>query len=46
VDEALHNIVDAISGWLTVHIEQSLNASRLSVSASATQSLTFSVQLP
>ena len=46
VDEALHNIVDAISGWLAVHIEQSLNASRLSVSASATQSLTFSVQLP
>jgi len=32
VEEAMHNIVDAISGWLAVHLENSLDMSRLSSS--------------
>jgi predicted RNase H-like HicB family nuclease len=46
VEEALHNIVDAISGWLAVHIEQSLDIPRLSSSERLTQPLTLSVQVP
>jgi predicted RNase H-like HicB family nuclease len=47
VDEALHNIVDAISGWLAVHIERSLDIARLSsTSKQLIQPLTLSVQIP
>lgn len=47
IDEALHNIVDAISGWLAVHIERSLNIPTLSSSSKQlTQPLTLSVQIP
>ena len=46
VDEALRNIVDAISGWLAVHIERSLDIPHLSTSRSLTQPLTISVQVP
>jgi predicted RNase H-like HicB family nuclease len=46
VEEALHNIVDAISGWLAVHIERSLDIPHLSASERLTQPLTLSVQIP
>ena len=46
VDEALHNIVDAISGWLAVHIERSLDIPRVLTSERLTQPLTLSVQVP
>ena len=45
VDEALHNIVDAISGWLAVHIERSLDIPHLSASEQLIQPLTLSVQV-
>lgn len=46
VDEALHNIVDAISGWLAVHIEQSLDIPHLATPEKLVQPLTLSVQIP
>ncbi len=47
IDEAIHNIVDAISGWLAVHIERSLHLSRLQLkSEPLTHSLSLQVQIP
>lgn len=46
VDEALHNIVDAISGWLSVHVERSLAISRPSIPRLLTQPLTIAVEIP
>lgn len=46
VDEALHNIVDAISGWLAVHIERFLDIPHFSTPERLTQPLTLSVQVP
>ncbi|HYN88607.1 MAG TPA: type II toxin-antitoxin system HicB family antitoxin [Ardenticatenaceae bacterium] len=47
IDEALHNIVDAVSGWLAVHIERSLDISRLAgTDEPLTEPLTLSVQIP
>lgn len=47
VEEALHNIGDAISGWLAVHVEQAINSSRQSVTyEQLTRGLTFSLQVP
>jgi len=46
VDEALHNIIDAISGWLAVRIERSLDIPRLAALDKITQPLTLSVQVP
>ncbi|MBI3960860.1 MAG: type II toxin-antitoxin system HicB family antitoxin [Chloroflexi bacterium] len=47
IDEAIHNIVDAISGWLAVHIERSLNLSRLKLkSETLTHPLSLQVQIP
>jgi predicted RNase H-like HicB family nuclease len=47
IDEAMHNIVDAMSGWLATHIERSLNhARRAATSEPLTESLTFQVQIP
>ena len=47
IDEAIHNIVDAISGWLAVHIERSLHLSRLKLkSETLTHPLSLQVQIP
>jgi len=46
VDEALHNIVDAISGWLAVQIERSLDIPRLATARLPAQPLTISVEIP
>jgi len=46
IDEALHNIVDAISGWLAVHIEHSLSHSYAPSPEQLTQPFTLSVQVP
>lgn len=47
IDEAMHNIVDAIAGWLTTHIERSLDtARRITASEQITQPLTLQVQIP
>ena len=45
VDEALHNIVDAISGWMAVHVERSLDIPRRSTEK-LTKPLTLAVQVP
>jgi len=45
-EEALHNIVDAISGWLAVHIERSLDIPRLTGSERLTEPLVLSVRVP
>ena len=46
-EEALHNIGDAISGWLAVHVEQAIDNSRQSVTyEQLTRGLTFSLQVP
>jgi len=46
VDEALHNIVDAISGWLAVHIERSLEVPARATPEELIQPLTLSVEIP
>ncbi|MFH1632653.1 MAG: type II toxin-antitoxin system HicB family antitoxin [Chloroflexota bacterium] len=47
MDEALHNIVDAISGWLAAHIERSLDIPRISSAVERLgQPLTLSVHVP
>jgi predicted RNase H-like HicB family nuclease len=47
IDEAMHNIVDAITGWLTTHIERSLDkARRIAGHEQVTQPLTLQVQIP
>lgn len=47
MDEALHNIVDAISGWLAAHIERSLDIQRISSTVERlSRPLTLSVQVP
>lgn len=47
VDEAMHNIVDAISGWMAVHVERSLDITRLaSKPEPLTRPLTLLVQIP
>jgi len=47
VDEAMHNIVDAIGGWMVTHIERSLDIPQLtSINEQITGPLTLSVQVP
>jgi predicted RNase H-like HicB family nuclease len=47
VDEAMHNIVDAITGWLATHIERSLDKARRAAGPDyVTQPLTLQVQIP
>ena len=46
VDEALRNIVDAISGWLAVHVERALDIPRLATLERITQPLTLAIQVP
>lgn len=47
IDETIHNIADAISGWLAVHIERSLHLSRLQFkSEPLSLPLSLQVQIP
>jgi predicted RNase H-like HicB family nuclease len=47
IDEAMHNIVDAMSGWLATHIERSLDQARRSATSEPlTKSLILQVQIP
>jgi predicted RNase H-like HicB family nuclease len=45
IDEALHNIVDAISGWMAVHVERSLDIPNRAAEP-LTKPLTLAVQVP